>query len=163
VASLYAQAGAFEKSLATYDGWIAANPKSDGLAEALSDRCRARTLQGRDLDKALADCDAALKRGQHLAPMLDNRALVELKLGRYDAAIADYNEALKLQPRLGRALYGRGIAEKARGMESQGQADISAAIEINRTLPQLFRRLGLETGAQASGGGAPAPAKVQPQ
>jgi tetratricopeptide (TPR) repeat protein len=149
VARMWSDAGQTGRALRVLDGWITAHPDAAELTQALNGRCRIRAMAGTDLDRALADCDVALRRGPKVAALYDTRGLVYLRMGQFDAAIDNYDDALKLQPRLGRAPYGRGVAKKAKGLESEGQADIAAAVGINPGLPQFFKRLGLETGAQA--------------
>ena len=89
---------------------------------------------GRDLGKALDDCNAALKRQGRTTAFLDTRGLVNLRLGRIDAAIADYDDALKLQPKLARALYGRGLAKQRKGLEAEAEADLAAALSLDKSL-----------------------------
>ncbi|MDE2488305.1 MAG: aspartyl protease family protein [Alphaproteobacteria bacterium] len=100
IAVLYTDAARFEPAIALYDGWIAANPGSATLYSALNGRCWARSLWGHELDKAIADCQAAVRRGPHIAALFDSRGMAHLRRGEFDLAIADYNEALKLQPKL---------------------------------------------------------------
>lgn len=143
VGSLYVEADQFDRAVAMYDAWIAGHPRSPGLAQALNGRCWARALSGRDLDKALADCDQALKIGQKIASVLDSRGLVHLRLGQLEAAIADYDAALKLQPKLAWSLYGRGVAQLKMGSKDAGAADIKAATELAPQLPERAKRLGV--------------------
>ena len=63
-----------------------------------------------DLDAALADCNAALRRPRPTTQRLDSRGLVHLKRGDFAAALADYEAALAIEPERGHFLYGRGLA-----------------------------------------------------
>ncbi len=56
---------------------------------ALTLRCRYRGLAGRQLEAALADCDAALATGSPNTNRLSNRGIVKLRLGRLEEAMAD--------------------------------------------------------------------------
>src|SRR5262249_15502707 len=118
-------------------------PKDENLPFALAERCRGRVLLNRELDKALADCDAALKLKPHTSPFLDSRGLARLREGQLDPAIADFDEALKLQPKGAWSLYGRGVAELKKGDKARGDADIQAAAAIAPRLPDEARRLGI--------------------
>jgi tetratricopeptide (TPR) repeat protein/predicted aspartyl protease len=142
VAGIYAEQGWFERSVELWDQWIAAHARDDRLPEALSGRCWARALWGRDLDKALADCDRAV-RTSRVSSFLDSRGLVHLRLGQYDLAIADYTAALKDDPRRAWSLYGRGLAELRKGDKAQGDADLKAATAIAPDLPERAKRLGI--------------------
>lgn len=142
IASLYVSASRFEQAVAHYDAWIAANPKSFRLIEALNGRCWARALWGRQLDQALIDCDQALRKGR-LAGVLDSRGLVRLRRGEFDAAIADYDAALKLQPKQAWSLYGRGLAKLKRGDAAGGAADIQAALALQPAIGEFAKQRGL--------------------
>jgi tetratricopeptide (TPR) repeat protein len=143
VAQAYEGAGLLDQAIAQADQWIAANPKADDMPGALNNRCWARALLGRELDKALADCDAALRLAPRKPGFLDSRGLVRLRLGQLDGAIADYDAALKVEPNIAWSLYGRGLAKLRKGMKAEGEADIKAATAIDPRLPDEARRYGL--------------------
>jgi tetratricopeptide (TPR) repeat protein/predicted aspartyl protease len=119
VAALYAASGHYEEAIAGYDAWIAAHEKAENVALVLNARCWTRTIANRELDKALADCDLALRKGPKIAAFYDSRGLTHLRRGELDLALVDYNEALKLQPKLAWALYGRGLAKLGKGDRAQ--------------------------------------------
>ena len=150
VGGLYSAAGMYPRSIAAYDAWIAANPKADSLVSALNARCWTRTIWGHELDQALADCDAVLRRGPRTAAYLDSRGLTHLRRGELDLAIADYDAALRLQPKEAWSLYGRGLAKQAKGAKADGEADIQAAIAIAPNLPTLAKRYGLVAADKAA-------------
>jgi tetratricopeptide (TPR) repeat protein len=158
VARLYTAAGQFDRALGAYDGWIAAHPAGDQLPTALNGRCWTRALWNRDLDKALADCDAALRRGPRTAAVLDSRGLVHLRRLELDLAIADYDQAIKLQPKEAWSLYGRGLAKLAKGDKAAGEADLAAATALAPNIPVMAKRFGLVAPAPA---GATTAAKAQ--
>ncbi|MDQ4087886.1 MAG: DUF3857 domain-containing protein, partial [Pseudomonadota bacterium] len=140
LALLYAAAGSPQALLALLDEQIARNPRS---AELLNERCWERAIRGLELDRALADCNAALAISR-LPGFHDSRGLVHLRRGDFAAAIADYDAALALQPRLTYSLYGRGLAKIRRGDRRAGEADLAAAREIRPTIAEEFRRYGVE-------------------
>jgi tetratricopeptide (TPR) repeat protein/predicted aspartyl protease len=130
VGGVYLNARLFEAAIGQYDQWIAANPKSTRMPGVLNQRCWARATWGKELDKALGDCDRALKLQPRTSNILDSRGLVKLRLGQVDAAIADYDAALALQPKVAWSLYGRGLARLKKGMTAEGDADIKSAVAI---------------------------------
>ncbi len=138
----YARAGLYEEAVQELDRWIAAHPKSEDLARAQNSRCFARAAWGKDLDMALADCDAAVRRDKTSTTM-GNRGLVLLRLGRLDDAITQYGEAIRAQPRDAAALYGRGLAELRKGAKAAGDADIAAATAIAPQAGESYKRIGL--------------------
>lgn len=152
VGTIYANNQRFETGVADMDLWIERHPQSDALATALMERCRARTLWNHDLDKALADCDAAIRRGPTTAVMFETRGLAHLRRGEADAALADFNRALKEQPKLAWALYGRSVVERAKGEAAPAEADLTAAKAIAPRLPDAGRRYGFEGAAAKSAG-----------
>jgi tetratricopeptide (TPR) repeat protein len=133
----------YKEALPQLDRWIAENPHDERMATGLNNRCWVRAQLGVDLDKALADCDAALKLNPGDPTLLDSRGLVQLRLGAFDKSIADYNDALKLRPSGAWSLYGRGLDELRKGETAPGQADIKAATAINPHLPDEAKAAGL--------------------
>jgi tetratricopeptide (TPR) repeat protein/predicted aspartyl protease len=118
-------------ALKQLDLWIAAHGREVGLHEALNLRCWARALLGSELDKALSDCESALRSSPDRAGYLDSRALVHLRMGKFDKAIDDYDAALRLDRDIAWSWYGRGISRLRRGEVALGQADIAAAKAID--------------------------------
>ena len=131
-------------SVSQYDRWIAAHPADSRIPMALNGRCWARALSGKDLDKAIGDCDRALRLRPHTAAFLDSRGLARLRNGDLDKALADYNEALALEPKMAWSLYGRGLVERRKGLAAQAKADIGAAVALQKNLPEKARKIGLE-------------------
>ena len=138
----YSRAGLFEPAIAQLNLWITAHPKSEDMPLALSARCWTRAAWGKELDAALADCDAALK-GDRVSAVMGNRGLVLLRMGRLDDAIVQYTAAIGQQPKLAPALYGRGLAELKKGDKTKGEADIAAANALAPGLAAQYRRFGL--------------------
>ncbi len=142
VAETYQTTRRYEPAVAHYTHWIEAHPKAPGLAKVLNNRCWARALWGRELEAALADCDAAV-RLERIPQILDSRGLVKLRLGRYDEAIADFDAALKQQPKLVTSLYGRGLAKLKSGRATEGQADLAAATALEPAVADRAKAAGL--------------------
>jgi len=144
LAGLYGLAGEYAGAVHQYDLWIDYHPDDINLSYALSNRCGAEAKSNVDVDRALDDCDTALrlmrKSGldQLSAATLSNRGLVYLRDGRVDDALADFETALKLRPQSPLARYALGLAELRKGLAAQGQADLAAA---RIRSPGLARRL----------------------
>jgi tetratricopeptide (TPR) repeat protein len=132
-------------ALPQFSKWIDTHPRADvRMASALNARCRARALLGQQLDRALADCNSALKQRPDTAEYLDSRGLVYLRLGNVDKAIADYDAALRQRPNDVWSLYGRGVARLRKGLTSEGQADISAATALQPNIAERAARFGVQ-------------------
>lgn len=136
--------GDYARAAGDYGLAIKLSPKN---ALLWNGRCWDRALAGQ-LDGALEDCDQSL-RLQRLAPTLDSRGLVLLKMKRYDESIASYDAALALDPKLPYSLYGRGLGRAAKGDKAGSDADIRAAEQLSPLIGNEFRKYGLEPGAPA--------------
>jgi tetratricopeptide (TPR) repeat protein len=143
MAGAYERYGHLGEAVSRLDRWVAANPRDDRLPAALAERCWARAMLGLDLDRALADCNGALRNGQRIARNLDGRALVWLRMGKYDKSISDYRASLELQPRSAQSRFGLGLAEFKKGQRENGDADMKAAVELQAGVADEFKRLGL--------------------
>jgi tetratricopeptide (TPR) repeat protein len=144
IGQTYSAAKMHEAALPEFDAAIALLPRSGVLTmSALNGACWSRTLLNRELEKALAECNAAVKLGPNVAQVLDSRGLVHLRLGQNDAAINDYDDALRRRPKADWSLYGRGLAKQRKGQQAEGDADIAAALALTPGLTAEFKRYGI--------------------
>ncbi|MBV8854909.1 MAG: aspartyl protease family protein [Sinobacteraceae bacterium] len=134
---LYAAAGQFESALRQYDLWMEFHRADFRMADALAARCRAQASLNTELDKALADCEAALRRRPDSIAFLNDQALVELRLHRLDRAIRDFDRVLHAQPQNSWALYSRGLARAEKGDKAGAQVDISAARALQPDISEV--------------------------
>ncbi len=141
-ANAYSRAGLYEAAIQQLDTWLAAHPKGDDLGSVLLARCFARAAWGKDLDAALADCDASMRRDKN-SFALRTRGLVLLRMDRIDESITQFAAAIKAQPRDATALYGRGLAELKKGDQAAGEADLAAAVALVPTMAAQYQRMGL--------------------
>jgi tetratricopeptide (TPR) repeat protein len=149
VGTIYANNQRFEPAVADMDLWIGRHPDAGELGAALAERCRTRTYWNHDLDKALADCEAAIKHGPRTASMFESRGLVHLRRGETAAALEDFNRALKDQPKLAWALYGRSLVERGKGQAQAAQTDLAAATAIAPRIEEAVRRYHFDGAAAA--------------
>jgi tetratricopeptide (TPR) repeat protein/predicted aspartyl protease len=141
--NLYARAGSLDQAIEQYDKWLDAHLQEIRTPEVLASRCRARAMVGQNLDKALADCNRAIKERPQAVVYLDARGLTYLRLGQYDKAIKDYDTVLASLPRNPWALYGRGLVELHNGNPTKGQADIAASKSVDPRVAQEAAKRGL--------------------
>lgn len=128
---LYEYVRDYPAAIAQYDRWIDSRKPDDvRMPAARNARCRVRALTGQQLDRALADCNAAVRAQPKEAAFLDSRGLVYLRQGDYSKAVADYDAALALNPKIAWSLYGRGLAKQHLGQAAAGQADVAAATAL---------------------------------
>jgi tetratricopeptide (TPR) repeat protein len=130
LAGLWDQLDRPAAALTSYDAWLRAHPEDARRPNALNGRCWARAQLNRELDGALADCNAALRAAPDRAAFLDSRALVRLRRGELVAALADYDSALRLAPRMAWSLYARSIVAAKTGRAAQAARDRAAALAI---------------------------------
>jgi tetratricopeptide (TPR) repeat protein len=136
----WARMGQFEQARADF---TAARKLGANQAETLNSVCWNEATDNIDLDKALADCDAALKLAPKAADILDSRAFTLLRLGRDDEAISQYSAALDLAPELGPSLYGRSLAERRRGRVAEADRDRAQALAADPHVADDFNRYSL--------------------
>lgn len=150
LARLYSLAGEYAGAVHQYDLWIEYHPKDVNLSYALSDRCRSEAEANVDVDRAVDDCNTALrlmrKSGldQMSATTISNRGLAYLRLGRLDDAIGDFDAALKQNPRIARSLFGRALAELRKGETAPGHADLISAERLDPKIAGFFASIGLK-------------------
>ena len=144
LAGLYSSLDQPEPAIANYDAWLKLHGADADRASAYNGRCWARALLNRELDRALSDCNTALKLRPGYGSYLDSRALVQLRLGKIDAALADYDAAVKANPRNAWSLYTRAIAEQRAGKTDAAAADRKAALAINPGVAKRAAKFGLE-------------------
>ncbi|MBV1688544.1 retroviral-like aspartic protease family protein [Novosphingobium sp. G106] len=130
LAFLFERLGQPARAIALYDGVIAVHHEDSRLGELLNGRCWVRALANTELDKALDDCNRAIKRGGAKAAFLDSRGLVFFRRGDLAAALADYDAAIQLEPRQAWSLYMRGLTRIRLGQAEAGAADKATAANI---------------------------------
>jgi len=144
VAALYDRLGAPDAALPNYDLWLKSHPEDSHRGEALNGRCWARGLLNRDLDKAMEDCNAAIRALPRDSAILDSRALIRVRRGDWKQALVDYNAALAINAKSAWSLYMRGLVEAKSGMNAQAKADRAAAVAIDPKVGDRAKKYGLE-------------------
>jgi tetratricopeptide (TPR) repeat protein len=130
----------YDKAIADYDVAIRLEP---GLGVAYVNRALARTLEGWDLVKALADSDEALKLQPLNLDIRETRGFIYLKLGDPALALHEYDLALDADPQRALALYGRGVAKIGVGNVAAGKLDQASAETLNPGVAREFAAYGL--------------------
>ncbi|MDF3064201.1 MAG: peptidase caspase catalytic subunit p20 [Microvirga sp.] len=103
-------------------------------AQALSNRCGAYIVKGM-ADKAIADCDRAIRMAPSLPVALYNRGRAYRAKNDLPRAIADYSEAIRIWTPASRAaakaLNNRGEAYAKEGDAERALADFGQAIKLS--------------------------------
>ncbi len=146
IGAIYTDYDLYPEAVTAFDAWLADLPKGQNGAEGYNGRCWARALWNHDLDKALADCNQALKLAPGTFAYLDSRGLANLRLAHYDDAIRDYDAALRQQPKYAWTLYCRGVAKTKAGRAAEGAADMKAAAAIEPEVVAQVKGFGIIDG-----------------
>ena len=73
---------------------------------------------------------------------LDSRAMVQFRLGNYDAAITDLDAVLRLEPAIANSRYLRGVVRLKNG-DRAGREDIETALRMSPNLAEFYARHGV--------------------
>jgi tetratricopeptide (TPR) repeat protein/predicted aspartyl protease len=140
--AVYEATGDFDDAIREYDLWIAAHADEGTMNDVLTNRCRSRAFLNKDLDRALGDCNRAMRLGSGTPRLLDSRGLVYLRMGQFDRAIADFDQVLAKNPKFTTSLYGRGLAKLKKGLKAEGDADVAAAVALQPKTVENLRNHG---------------------
>ena len=113
------------------------------LAQAFVNRGDAYRMRGNDIDRALADYDAAIRAMPDYALAFASRGFVYLfARPQLDRAIGDFNEAIRLDPASANVFYFRGVAWHEKGDWDRAIADFDRAIRLRPTFAIAYRDRG---------------------
>ena len=143
VAGAYEGGKDYADAIVQLDAIVADRTTDEMRVTALNDRCWDRALMKQDLDKALADCNQALRIDARNADVLDSRALVHMRRGELDQALADYDAAIKAQPPTAIILYARAAARMKKGLKADSDADVAAAKKLDPRIGEQARAEGV--------------------
>lgn len=138
-AQVYLKLDKLSEAIRDYDDAIGLDPDN---ATLFNQRCWIRAEADVETEKALADCNEALRLRPVFAAAYDSRGLVNLRLKRHAEAIADYDSSLARREYAG-SLYGRGLARKQMGDAAGAEADLAKARQIDPGIVKTFEGYGL--------------------
>ncbi len=116
-------------------------------AETLNNICYPKAVANLALERALDECNEALRLRPDQAATLDSRGAVLLRLGRYDEAIRDFDRALEQYPTLSNSIYLRAIARARRG-DAGAEAELARVRETSPELVEFMERNGFTVAAE---------------
>lgn len=136
----YLQLGKVSLALADFDRAAALGSSSWG--------CDERAKLGIELDRARADCDAAIQEAkanpfskEYTGPYVW-RAMVAMKQKRFQDAWIDCDSAVRVKPD-SYGFFGRGLAALALGRTNEGKADIAKALQLDPKIAEYYAAHGL--------------------
>lgn len=134
----------YEAALTNFEAWLKAHPEDANRPSGLNGRCWTRALLNRDLDRALDDCNTAVRMRPTDAAYLDSRALVRLRRGELAKALGDYDAAIRLSPQTAWSIYARSVVRKRMGDTSGAAADRAAAVALQPEVVDRGRKYKLD-------------------
>ncbi len=140
-ASLIGEFGDEQLAISELDALNAEKPGSPDLLNTL---CWVKATQNLQLESALKDCTSAIELSESTPAILDSRALVWMRLGRYDEALRDLDAAISQSPGMGPARFLRSIVNKRLGNVAQAASDLSIARQLFPSIERDYARLGLK-------------------
>ncbi len=138
--SLWIRRGELAKAIDEADKAVGIEPKS---YRTLNISCWARGVAGADLDRALRNCDQAMRWSRNMPAVYDSRGLVHLRRNEFADAVADTDTALKLAPKQAPSLFVRGVAKLRLGRTAEGQADLVAAEALEPGIRERYAGWGV--------------------
>jgi tetratricopeptide (TPR) repeat protein len=97
----------------------------------------------RELDRAIADFEQAIRINPKDAEAYYSRGLARKLKGDLEAAIADYDQAIQLDAKYANAYVNRGAAWGEKGDLDRAIADFDEAIRLNPKEPQAYYNRGM--------------------
>jgi tetratricopeptide (TPR) repeat protein len=131
--------GDSKDALALLADAVADEPENSDI---LNTDCWFRGLFNVALDSAVSECTHAVERAGSPMAALDSRAMVEFRLGNYDAALTDLNSVLKLAPAIPNSRFMRGVVRLKKG-DQAGHEDIEAALRMSPSVGKFYARHGI--------------------
>jgi tetratricopeptide (TPR) repeat protein len=107
------------------------------LVIAYNNRCLAYEIRG-DHDRAIADCEQAVKLDPKRARAYMGRGVVYEDKGDQDRAIADYGTAIELDPKVPAVYAKRGMLYEHKGDPDRAISDYDKAIELDPKLAFVY-------------------------
>jgi tetratricopeptide (TPR) repeat protein len=105
--------------------------------------CWQRAVRGHPLDRALDNCDAALKSEPENTQWRDIRGFLRFQMHDYTAAISDLDAVVKAKPRDAGALFIRGLSKLRAGNADAGNVDVRAAESIDYHVAETYAVYGI--------------------
>lgn len=116
---------------------------SAAIPNAVANRCWLRAIRGGPFDRALMDCNDALKTKPNDPNILYSRCLVHYRLGEYAAAVSDCDAAMNRKFHQPGAYYVRGLAKARIGDTGGSSEDIAVAKGDTDDIAEQFAVLGV--------------------
>jgi|GEM_PF-1156587 len=135
-----ARQGNYDGAIAAYDAALLINDK---LHKPIAYAGRAAALNHKgEYDKAIADCNEALRLQPAYADAFNNRGLAYYYKDDHGNAMKDYNEAIRLDPKLAMAYYNRGTIYLQSAEYDKAISDLNNALSLDPKQPGAYNNRG---------------------
>ncbi|MCW2366787.1 tetratricopeptide (TPR) repeat protein [Sphingobium sp. B7D2B] len=114
-----------------------------GTPSLLNMRCWIKGTRQVEIETAAKDCTSALELSNSPYGILDSRAVVSYRLGRYEDALRDLNAVLNAVPNLAESRFMRGVVLARMDRGAEGQADLAIARRIKPRIDADYARFGI--------------------
>lgn len=113
-------------------------------SQTLSALCWGKVSFNVALDRALEECQAALKLDPDEPHVLDSRGMIYLRMGRFKEARSDFDRALRQFPQQANSLFARAVLRARTGDWDGARKDAQAALRLWPHAAETFQRWGIE-------------------
>ncbi|SEL86104.1 Tetratricopeptide repeat-containing protein [Roseateles sp. YR242] len=149
MANIYVRLKRLPDALRQWAQWMPTHESDMQYAEALNNRCWARTRFNMELPQAVEDCKAAVSKDKTEANYRDSLGWAYLRLGDAQRSLKAFDGALELKPGHPWALYGRGLAQLKLKDGAASQRDLQEARKAEARIDELIRDAGLDVAPDA--------------
>ena len=140
-ADLIGKFGDANEALKLVQGLMAEKP---GMPTLLNLSCWIKGTRQLQLDSAAKDCTSALELSSNPYAILDSRALVSYRLGRYDDAMRDLDAVINAIPSMAESRFMRGVILARLDRKSESAAELAIARRIQPRIDQIYARYGIK-------------------
>ena len=120
---------------------LSGNETPQDRAVAYANRCRARNLK-REHDRAIADCDQAIRLAPRAAAGYSSRGIAWHAKGDLDRSLADFTVAIRLNPKYADLYNLRGLVWQDKRQHDRAIADYTEALRLDPKLDLAFANRG---------------------
>ena len=118
---------------------IIRSDRSSSKDKAIAYNNRGNILRDRgELDRAIADFDAAVRLEPKSADTYINRGIARYRRGDLDRAIADYDEAIRIDPSDIAIFHDRGVMWQRNGELDKALIDLDRAVRMSFADPEVY-------------------------
>ena len=96
------------------------------------------------LDTALKDCTSAIELSENTIPILDSRALIWFRMGRFEEALRDLDSVLASAPGIAQSRYLRGVVLTRMGRNDDAVKELVVARRIDASIDRTNARYGIK-------------------